>query len=473
MLITIFYGSGDIDVTRAGSLNVTQAGASTASEMDGKVFTVIQAQNASVTGTLTGAASMTIVEGINIPALIDFTVINLNTNGKPDLTLSAAKLPVNSLAVHPNLDSANHLSTAQLLINATNSGNASIIASLDTLTNAQLASHFDSIHAEPYSSHMTVALEQTEMMIDAVLSGPKRTGITGASQTYTEAQTLSGERFWLDVSAVKGDVKASSDLGNFEYNLENLAVGRDLKKTRFGTLGGYFAVGSHKMDEHDASTIDFSSDVYHVGVYLNDKQLNDWDLRAALGFAKGHNESKRVVQLGSSQSVNVAKFDSHSAYFGIKAIHQGKKFSWGSLHPELGVEHTSHFQDSLTESGDANLSLAVDEAKTHALVTAIGIETHLNPISIKVPVSPTFSVRYEHDWYAKQHNEHEVRAALKAHPAQKQTFVGQSRGENTLTLALGLSSATDGALAISGGLNFAKSSHGEELGAGINLSYRW
>jgi hypothetical protein len=277
----------------------------------------------------------------------------------------------------------------------------------------------------------------------------------------------------LDVSAVKGDVKASSDLGNFEYNLENLAVGRDLKKTRFGTLGGYFAVGSHKMDEHDASTIDFSSDVYHVGVYLNDKQLNDWDLRAALGFAKGHNESKRVVQLGSSQSVNVAKFDSHSAYFGIKAIHQGKKFSWGSLHPELGVEHTSHFQDSLTESGDANLSLAVDEAKTHALVTAIGIETHLNPISIKVPVSPTFSVRYEHDWYAKQHNEHEVRAALKAHPAQKQTFVGQSRGENTLTLALGLSSATDGALAISGGLNFAKSSHGEELGAGINLSYRW
>ena len=65
---SIRYGAGDIDLTRARSLTVSQHGTATASELDGKNFTVVAAQNNAVAGTLLGADSLSVIEDGNIPA---------------------------------------------------------------------------------------------------------------------------------------------------------------------------------------------------------------------------------------------------------------------------------------------------------------------------------------------------------------------------------------------------------------------
>src|SRR5210317_369953 len=132
---TILYGSGDIDITRAKSLNVTQAGANTASEMNGKAFTVIQAQNNGVAGTLTGSADITVVEGGNIPALIDFTVVNNSTNGKDDLTLQAYKNNLDDLLKHPSIKPEYTLTTTATTAVAPGTGQAT--TTIVTLVPAQ------------------------------------------------------------------------------------------------------------------------------------------------------------------------------------------------------------------------------------------------------------------------------------------------------------------------------------------------
>ena len=470
---TIFYGSGDINATRAKSLNVTQAGTNTASEMDGKAFTVIQAQNAGVIGTLEGAASMTIVEGGNIPALIDFTIIDLNTNGKPDLTLSAAKLPVKSLATHPNRKTKNHLSAAQVLINAANSGNASIIASLDTLANAQLASHFDSIHAEPYSSYMTVSLEHSDSVMNTVMShaAPNVGFSTGATQEVKEQQT--GKRSWMDVSYVDGKVDGSDDLGDFDYKLSSLTIGQDLMRSGDRALGAYFSFGTQKMDEHDSANQDFSSDTYHLGLYLNQANIGAWDLRGVLGYALSNHESKRQVNLSSSSTIAEADFNSHSAYIGVKGTITGYENDWVTLSPELGLSYIYYSQESIKESGDPNLSLNIDSADTHAIVASAGLNARFVSLSDTMSIYPFAFSRYEHDFYANDNNEHEIDAALVAHPDFKQSFVGQNRGEHAIISGIGLGSDLTSALQLSGGFDYSVSKHGSEWGAGFNLEYCW
>jgi len=470
---TIFYGSGDIDVTRANSLNVTQTGTNTASEMDGKAFTVIQAQNAGVTGTLTGAASMTIVEGGNIPALIDFTVIDLNTNGKPDLTLSAAKLPESSLAAHPNRKTRNHLSAAKLLIDASNSGNSSMTSNLNTLTNSQVASHLDSIHAEPYSSYITVSLEHSDAVMNTVLSHAAPDGVFSNRVTQEEGEQQAGKRFWMDASYADGKVGGSGDLGDFGYSLSSLTIGQDKMDSGDRTLGAYFSFGTQKMNEHDSATQNFSSETYHFGLYLNQVNIGAWDLRGVLGYAFSDHESKRQVNLSTSSTIASSDFNSHSAYAGVKGTLIGYENNWVTLAPELGFSYIYYLQESIKESGDANLSLSIDSAEAHAIIASAGLNARFASLSDTMSIYPFAFSRFEHDFYANDNNEHEIDAALVANPDYKQSFVGQNRGENAMVLGVGLGSVLSSALQINGGFDYSTSNHSSEWGAGFNLEYYW
>ena len=470
---TILYGSGDIDITRAKSLNVTQAGSNTASEMDGKAFTVIQAQNNGVAGTLTGAADITVVEGGNIPALIDFTVIDNNTNGKPDLTLSAAKLPISSLVAHPNRASRNQLGSAKLLINAASSNNASISTSLDSLNNAQLATHFDSIHAEPYSSYMTVSLEHSDSVMNTVMNyaAPNDGFSTGTTQEFKDQ--LTGERFWLDVNYADGNVDGSDDLGDFDYTLSSLTLGQDLMRTGDRALGAYLSIGTQKMDEHDSANQDFNGDTYHLGLYLNEANIGAWDLRGVLGYAFSNHESKRRVNLASSSTLAKADFNSQSAYAGVKGTTIGYKNDWVTLSPELGLSYIYYSQESIKETGDPNLSLNIDSAETHALIASAGLNARFASLSDTMSIYPIAYSLYEHDVYANDNNEHEIDAALVAHPGFKHAFFGQNRGEHAIISGIGLDSDLTSALKINGGFDYSVSNHGSEWGVGFNLEYTW
>jgi outer membrane autotransporter protein len=220
---------------------------------------------------------------------------------------------------------------------------------------------------------MTVSLEHSDSIMNTVMShaAPNVCFSTGATQEVKEQQT--GKRSWMDVSYADGKVDGSDDLGDFDYKLSSLTIGQDLMRSGDRALGAYFSFGTQKMDEHDSANQDFSSDTYHLGLYLNQANIGAWDLRGVLGYALSNHESKRQVNLSSSSTIAEADFNSHSAYIGVKGTITGYENDWVTLSPELGLSYIYYSQESIKESGDPNLSLNIDSADTHAIVASAGL----------------------------------------------------------------------------------------------------
>ncbi len=289
------YDDQSFDITNLESIEVNTASGRTADELNGQVFTIISSVDAGSTGTLvTDSSDPTIVEGGDIPALIDFTVINNNTNGNDDITLLAEK-NYGQLLKHPSvvrvhraqttttsrpvpgnpsqtattvtqiipqingtasqlvtitttdnssgaiLSSSTSTTTlgqatgtqikiaaSNLLINAANSGNATINSNLSTLTNNQVAAQVESIHPEPFASYMTISLEHSDMVMNTVLNHAASNAGVSSGRTSETQEDLTGKRFWLEASYNEGDVNGEGDLGDFNYNLSSLTIGQDL-----------------------------------------------------------------------------------------------------------------------------------------------------------------------------------------------------------------------------------------------------
>lgn len=468
------YGNGGIYLAQLGALVVNTMGSPSATELDGKEFTLIAAK-AGKTGSddieLLGQ-DIPLFESGRTPALVDFRIVDRNTNGYSDVTL-LAEASYDNLLKNPLLHSKNQKAAANLLIYGAKKGNSAITSGLDSLTNAKLQPHMDLIHAEPYSSYMTVSLEHSDMIMNTVLShATSNIDIrSGRSKEITDQQTR--ERFWVDAQYREGNVKGSGDLGSFNYNLSSLTIGLDLTSSNEQTIGAYFSYGTQEMDEHDSVTQGFNSDVYHMGAYLNRPNTMGWDLRGVLGYGYVNNESKRQIMLPDLVSNASADYEGHNIYAGAKATIDAYKNDWVMLRPEVGVSYIYYTQESFEESGDSNLSLALDSTNAQAIIASAGVNAHFASLSDTVGIYPLASVRYEHDFYANRNNEHDINASLVAHQENKQTFIGQSRGENALIMGLGVSSAINSALQINGGLTYSDHSHGDEWGAGFTLEYNW
>ena len=605
------YDDQSFDITNLESIGVNTASGRTADDLDGQFFTIISSLDAGSTGTLLTVGSYpTIVEGGDVPALVDFTIINNSTNGNDDVTLLADK-QLDHLLKHPSIKSTHTLATAatttvdpgtgqatttvvtlipapipaqtiptgsaaststtvvdpstgntistevalvpdpaggdghqqtivttvtdsngavvgqstdtkllkgadtqgtahkvvtvtttdsggsvlsstsststleiasgsnnktagaNLLLNSANAGNSQTLAALSSLTNNQVASHVDSIHAEPYSSYITVSLEHSDAVMNTVLNHAAPDGVFSSRVTQEEGEQQAGKRFWMDASYADGKVDGSGDLGDFGYTLSSLTIGQDKMDSGDRTLGAYFSFGTQKMNEHDSATQNFSSETYHFGLYLNQVNIGAWDLRGVLGYAFSDHESKRQVNLSSSSAIVEADFNSHSAYAGVKGTLIGYENNWVALAPELGFSYIYYLQESIKESGDANLSLSIDSAEAHAIIASAGLNARFTSLSDTMNIYPFAFSRFEHDFYANDNSEHEIDAALVAHPDYKQSFVGQNRGENAMVLGVGLGSVLSSALQINGGFDYSTSNHSSEWGAGFNLEYYW
>ena len=422
-------------------------------------------------GATTTADNPTITLGGNMPALLTATQVR-TPSADNQVSVQLAVLPVQSLTTNPGVTTPNQQSAANLLVASHVQGNTNTQSALNTLTNSQVTPHLDSIHAEPYSSNMTVALEHTDAVINSVFSqlrAPNSGGVRGISSR--DAATR--QRMWLDAGYIEGDVDAEDNLGNFEYSLSHLTLGVDVAEFDKATLGAYFSAGSYDMDEHDSAVDDFSNDAYHLGVYLNQSDVGQWKLRSLLGYAYGDHHSERSVQLSNSRSKVKADYKSHSIYAGVMATTNWYSNDWVSLSPDLGFNYVYFKQQGFSEKGNPSSSLKLDDSDAQSIITSLGLSATFSSLSQHHAIYPEAFIRYEHDWYANRNNEHEVNAALVSNPDYKQTFVGQSRGENTMVIGVGLASDITSALQISGGLNASESTHGTEWGGAFSASYRW
>jgi uncharacterized protein with beta-barrel porin domain len=174
-------------------------------------------------------------------------------------------------------------------------------------SNQQL-SGFNAVHAEPYSSYLTVGLEQLDMISNTVLRHTNCAGFIGAEMAVQIGPAASGafetsnrkdvsnscadRRWWIDAVGVSGNVDGENGLGTFDYSVSALLLGADLL-TSDNTVAGLFAgMGRSSMDEHDQVDQDFSSDDYHLGAYGR-VATGEWGIAAVLGISSGQADASR------------------------------------------------------------------------------------------------------------------------------------------------------------------------------------
>ena len=409
------------------------------------------------------------------------TITPNNTGGATQTATITTTTPggVTSQTTHtstlqPATGSKNLQNAANLLANSHNSGHTGTINNTGSITNNQLATHLNTLHAEPYSSNMTVALEHTDTVMNSVFSQLRRHAfVANASGAIEDATPSARQGMWLDVGYAEGTVDGENNLGNFDYSLSHLTLGVDVATFDTATLGVYFSAGSYDMDEHDRIIEQFSNDTYHLGLYVNQPAVGNWKLRTLLGYAYGDHRSSRTVQVSNTSSFATADFDSHSIYAGVMATTNWYSNDWLMISPELGFNYTYFEQQEFSERGDPSLSLQLDDSDAQSIITSLGLTATFASLSQNHAIYPEAYVRYEHDWYARKNNGHIVSAGLVSNPNYKQDFEGQSRGEDSVTFGLGLTSAVSSAFQINGGISVTESTHGNEIGGSISASYKW
>lgn len=353
----------------------------------------------------------------------------------------------------------NTQAAGQLLSNSAKNG-----SSLPFIPHQNLAQQITSFHPEPYSSFLTVGLEQLDLFRNMALD---RAGSGGLSVNARESETQTRKRVWLDTSLVDGNVDGSGNLGNFDYELISFAIGIDLMSRQDARLGVFVGYGHQKMDEHDIAEQDFSADTYHVGAY-GQYLSGQWDVRATLAYARGTNESERLTSLGSITSTNRANFNSDGIYAGLKVQYDGLIDTEAlSISPEVGLGYSYLRQEALVETGATQTALALESATAESIVTSAGLNFGLLP---SAKIHPVGFVRFERDWYANNNRAHEIRARLATTPGQPaEVFIGQNRGPDALIAGIGLASSPSSGVQLGGGIVYANTTNGEELGGGFSL----
>lgn len=464
----ILYGAGNIDFTFAGGILVNSPSVFTADELNNKAFTVVKAQSSAATGAILtnyltpsyDPADIAVTTGANIPALISFRVENYGVvGGKDDVTLVAEK-NISNLQKNVLSPSRNKTFSTSVLTNSYNQSASSVLNSaLNTVTVGQLDQNLASINPEPYSSYVTVSLEQLDWVSNTVLS-----------KTFNHAKA--DENAWADVAYVDGKVDGSSDLGNFDYALKSLLVGTDIVKNDIANVGVYTGYVAQSMSEHDAASARLNSDNFHVGAYFYNAPYHSVTLTGLVGYSYGAHRSSRYTYFGNYNGTEKADYQSHSILAAIQAAYPFAQYHDVKFQLTGGLNYALYKQEEIREKGN-DLRLNIDATHARMLTTGIGVKAISAPLADLYQISPTAFVNFEHDWYANDKQEHEMQGALAVMPDYKDKFYGQNRGADTLRFGFGLRSEPQTNLQINAALSRSLSNRGSESAFSADVNYRF
>ena len=490
----ILYGDGDVNIAAMKAIKVKVHGSPTAASLDGKEFTILAAQDGTKSGQIIRLNQETMIEeDATTPILIDYYIVDKQTNGKEDITLVAEEqLPI-TLQKHVNVKgSRNKQSVAALMpITATTTPNPgtpsqtpsqqqaqlAVHSALQTTTNSQVGGDFTSIHPETISSNMTVQLEQADNMLNTVLA------VNTLSRNSDEEMQNLGSYFfgssnshpsgvWANINYVDGKVDGQDDLGSFDYYLTSYTFGSSFISRSDYDLGTFFGFSQEAMDEHDQANIDFNSDAYHLGLYGGLRFTEKLTMNWAFGHSWLTTESRRATSLGNIQESAEAEYDSQMNYLGVRANYDTSWLPTIESNLFVGLGYLRIDQDEFSETNAPNLGLTIDRAIASSAILSLGVDMS-RPLGQLESTYARTHVRYDYDAMAEHGSEHEVRASFNFDPSNTQDFVGQNRGPHALTLALGVEHELDEDWLLSLAGMYTGSSHGHEVGGDLVMNWLW
>jgi hypothetical protein len=317
----------------------------------------------------------------------------------------------------------------------------------------QQASQLSEVHAEGYSSNLTIGLQQIGMISEAVTD---------------RMDTAAKRRIWIDGSAIRGTVDGYDGLSGFDYNLFHVVAGADLLRGGTGGLGVFGGIGQSAMSESEYVPQDFNTTSYFAGLYGGADLAADVRLSASAGYIRGENEATRHNADISQFTGGTATSDyaSNGAFGTLKLSKDFTVSEQLTLSPFAGAAYGQIWADQAKETGGGDFNYTISDATAYTTVVFVGT-------GARMPLSGSMSVvgfaRIGYDMFADDDDAHSVTANSKLFGSFEQT--GADMGPVLGNMGLGLEGVAENGLSGRIGAVGAVNSNGYQFGLGGELQW--
>ncbi len=353
------------------------------------------------------------------------------------------------------------------------SNGVTIGAAVSGLAQAQV-NQLQNVHAEGYSSNMTIGLEQMAHITNTVMD--RIHAPMSASPSTKVYQDDEGRYVWADAAAVKGTVNNYNNLAGFGYNLYDVIFGADIKRSKDGGFGVFAGTGSTSMTESQQVTQNFNTTNFYAGLYGALNFAEQVKLSGALGYMYGStNANRSTPNVGDLVGGNAtSSFKSNGMYAAAKLAkaYQAESFT---VSPFVGASYSQLWMGGASEQGGNAFNYGINSATAYTAVTFTGAD-FIYPLlkGANDPLSLIGFYKFGYDWYANNASAHTVTATTSFN-GSTQSFaqVGANMGPVSNMVGLGIQGGITKEISARIGAVASYNTYGHEYGGGAELRFKF
>ena len=355
-------------------------------------------------------------------------------------------------------------------LNPTLSNGSLLTSAVQGLTSSQV-NQFINVHAEGYSSNMTIGLEQMAHITNTVMD---RIHAPMSSSPSTKVyQDDEGRYIWADAAAVKGTVNNYNNLAGFGYNLYDLILGGDIKRSKDGGYGIFAGTGTTSMTESQQVTQNFNTTNFYAGLYGALNFSEQVKLSGALGYMYGNtNANRNTPSVGLFTGGNATSSYKSNGVYGAAKLAKAYQFSDITVSPFVGASYSQLWMVGASEQGGNDFNFAINSAAAYTAVTFAGAD-FVYPLlrGTNNPLSLIGFYKVGYDWYANSNGAHSITAVSPTYGSFTQ--VGANMGPVSNMFGLGIQGGITKDVSARIGVVASVNSYGQEYGGGAELRFKF
>ena len=353
------------------------------------------------------------------------------------------------------------------------SNGVTVGAAVSGLTQGQL-NQLQNVHAEGYSSNMTIGLEQMAHITNTVMD---RIHAPMSSSPSTKVyQDDEGRYVWADAAAVKGTVNNYNNLAGFGYNLYDIIIGGDIRRTKDGGYGVFAGTGTTAMTESQQVTQNFNTTNYYAGLYGAHNFTEQIKLSGALGYMYGNtNANRSAPNVGNLVGGNAtSSFNSNGMYAAAKLAKAFQEDNF-TISPFVGASYSQLWMGGASEQGGNTFNYGINSATAYTAVTFAGAD-FIYPLlkGTNDPLSLIGFYKFGYDWFANSSSAHTVTATTSFNGGtQSFAQVGANMGPVSNMFGLGIQGGITKEISARIGVVASYNTYGQEYGGGAELRFKF
>lgn len=341
---------------------------------------------------------------------------------------------------------------------------------IPTLTSEQAAT-LSQVHAEGYSSNMTIGLEQMAHITNTVMD---RIHAPMSSSPSTKVyQDDEGRYVWADAAAVKGTVNNNNNLSGFGYNLYDLIIGGDISRSKAGGYGVFAGTGTTSMTESQQVSQNFNTTNFYAGLYGARNFDAQVKLSGALGYMYGNtNANRSMPDVGVIAGSNATSSYKSNGVYGAAKLAKAYQAQEFTLSPFVGVSYSQLWMGGASEQGgNTPFNYGISSSTAYTAVTFAGLD-FIYPLlkGTNDPLSLIGFYKLGYDWFANSNSAHSITATG---PTGSFTQVGANMGPVSNMVGLGIQGGITKDVSARIGAVASYNTYGQEYGGGAELRFKF